>query len=137
MCEVPHVHDWYATNATFDGRRLKLLLQWVEYSKERRDFQVTEVRAICFLDVDDIDALPTQDSEPNVRPGFWGRLLGRLGRHYDLRKVKTVRQLVSQINSRGPDDWGEPLAAIDAVAHGFILLTHVSGEYYISARAVE
>lgn len=110
------LHDVFITGVQYQISELAFSLVQRVYSPEARDLVDSRNSRLVFEQVADIDA-------QKVR----GRSL--LTRR--IRLYKTTRELLSAAK-----DWlaiGESIALIETVEDGFVLHTHLSGEFYIKA----
>lgn len=135
MLGIPDVHDYYAINADLRGDWLVIRVQWMEYSIDHSTPIVSYARELCFMEVRDIDASPAANVRIRSTRGCIPALVDILSGH-EYKEARTTRELLMQA-LRHATPHGEPLDRIEAVPNGFLLITHLSGAYFISASAVD
>ena len=130
--DLPHVHDYYAVSAEFRGDTLRIGLNWVEYSRAENKDITTKATFLCFygLTEEGRDTSEKESEQDHTHPAR------EMSRPQPKRAMKTMRDLIETV--RHPSTaLGEPLNYLERTDSAVVLVTHLSGEYLISAKRVD
>jgi hypothetical protein len=111
------MHDAYITDIQVLNGDLILAISWTEWSMEKQVAVETRRTRLIFSGLEDIDA---------------GKMRGRLWFIGKPQLYKTVVDLLALPSKY--TDLQTPIDYIEPLADGFVLNTHVVGEYHIKAQ---